>query len=147
MHVQQIYSSEEIVRTISVPLLLQTISAGFPSPAEDWIDKRLDLNEFLVRRPSSTFFVRVEGDSMTGAGIINGDLLVVDRAVEPKHRDVVLVIVDGDFTVKRWICQGDRRLLQPENENYPVLDLSLHSDWQVWGVVLFAVHSLRERGT
>jgi DNA polymerase V len=147
MQVQQIYSSEEIVRTISVPLLLHTISAGFPSPAEDWIDKKLDLNELMVQRPTSTFFVRVKGDSMRGAGIIDGDLLVVDRAVEPKHRDVVLVIVEGEFTVKRWICQGQKRLLQPENTNYPVLDLSLHSDWQVWGVVLFAVHSLRERGS
>jgi DNA polymerase V len=98
----------------------------------------------MVERPTSTFFVRVQGDSMQGAGILDGDVLVVDRALDPSHRNIVLAVVEGEFTVKRWLCKGVKRFLQPENPDYPTLDLSRCSDWQIWGVVLFAIHSLRE---
>jgi len=90
-------------RKVSLPYFVTSISAGFPSPADDYIDKKLDLNEYLIENPSSTFYVRVEGDSMIGAGIYSGDILIVDRSLEAQNRKIVLAILNGEFTVKKLI--------------------------------------------
>lgn len=122
------------------PLYLSAVAAGFPSPADDFIDKTLDLNEHMVRNPSATFFVRAHGDSMAGAGIASGDLLVVDRAVEPKNGDVIIAAVDGELTVKRVRTRDARLWLVPENPDYPAREITPESDFEVWGVVTYVIH-------
>ena len=130
---------------VSLPFMVSTVSAGFPSPAEGSIDKVLDLNELLIRQPTSTFFVRVKGDSMRDAGILDGDLIVVERGERPNNRDIVLAIVEGEFTIKRWVKQSGRLILQAENPAYPNIHLDEHIDWEVWGVVRYAIHSCTGR--
>src|SRR5471030_965586 len=119
-----------------LPLYLSRIKAGFPSPAEDYLDKKLDLNEHLIKHPASTFFVKVKGDSMTGAGITSGDLLIVDRSLEPKDKSIVVAVVNGDFTVKRICKDGTRLFLVPENPKYPLIEIKDGMDFEVWGVVV-----------
>jgi DNA polymerase V len=116
------------------------VAAGFPSPADDYIDRRLDLNEYLVRNPESTFYVRVHGESMRDAGIWAGDILVVDRAVQPATGRVVIAVLDGELTVKRLKKEGDRLLLVPENPDYSPVDVSGREDFSVWGVVTCVLH-------
>lgn len=126
----------------TVPLYLTPIAAGFPSPADDYIEKRLDLHEYLVRNPLSTFFLRARGDSMQGAGIYDGDLLIVDRSVEAGHNKVVIAAVEGELTVKRLLRRGRRVLLAPENPAYPEIDITEREYVHLWGVVTHAVHTL-----
>lgn len=125
-----------------LPLFLCGVQAGFPSPADDFIDKRLDLNEHLVPHPAATFFVRAAGDSMTGAGIHDGDLLVVDRAVEACSGRVVIAAIGGELTVKRLERHGERLLLVPANPDYPSFDVTAREDFEVWGVVTHVIHKV-----
>lgn len=118
------------------------VPAGFPSPAEDHVEGRLDLNEHLIRHPAATFFVRASGDSMLGAGIHPGDLLVVDRSLEPAHGKVVIAVVDNELTVKRLEVRDGRVRLLAENDRYPPIELAQGVELQVWGVVTSVVHSL-----
>jgi len=127
---------------ILLPLLLAGVQAGFPSPADDFIDKRLDLNEHLIPHPAATFFVRAVGDSMLGAGIHDGDLLVVDRAVEACAGRVVIAAIGGELTVKRLERKGDRMLLVPANPDYPSFDVSEREDFEIWGVVTHVIHKV-----
>ena len=132
-----------IEKTIAqVPLSLSSISAGFPSPAENYIDKPLDLNELMVAHPAATFFVRVSGDSMKNAGISHNDILVVDRAREAKNNDIIVAILFGEFTVKRWVKKGTHAFLVPENEQYSRITITEESDFEIWGVVTYAIHTL-----
>ena len=124
-----------------LPLYGARIAAGFPSPADDDLEAMLDLNAHLVQHPAATFFVRVKGDSMTGAGIQDGDLLVVDRALEPKSGAIVVAVVDGELTVKRLKVEGARVWLMPENPAYPPLELRDGQALHLWGVVVHAVRS------
>ena len=126
-----------------LPLFITSISAGFPSPADDYIDKTLDLNEFLVRHPAATFFVRVSGDSMLGAGIHPGDILIVDRAVEPAHKKIVIAIVDGEFTVKRLYKKSGKWFLAPENPEFEPLEITRDINFHIWGVVIYSIHRMR----
>lgn len=124
------------------PLFACGVSAGFPSPAEDYVEGRLDLNQFMVKHPAATFFVRVSGDSMIGAGIHHDDILVVDRSLEPVSGRVVIAVVNGELTVKRLVrCNGEARLLA-ENPNYPPMELTEETACEVWGVVTFVIHPL-----
>jgi DNA polymerase V len=125
---------------IKLPLFESFVHAGFPSPAEDYSDKKLDLNEFLIKHPSSTFFVKVEGDSMIGAGIFPGDMLVVDRYPVPQSGQVVLAILDGEFTIKRYLKKGKRVFLLPENLKYRAIELEEGQELIVWGVVIQVLH-------
>jgi len=120
--------------------VVSSVSAGFPSPADDYIEGRLDLNQHLIRHPAATFFVRVDGDSMIDAGIHPGDILIVDRALEPKDRNVVIANINGELTVKRIRIKYKKILLMPENENYPPLPIPADMDFQVWGVVTYVIH-------
>lgn len=121
---------------LELPLGAVKVSAGFPSPAADYENKRLDINEYLVRNPVSTFFFAVEGDSMQGAEIFDGDILVVDKSVRPRHGHIVVAFVDGQRLVKRLFRREGRVALVAENPNYPTLDIGEEQELQVWGVVV-----------
>jgi DNA polymerase V len=122
------------------PLFLTRVPAGFPSPADDHVDRSLDLNDLLIKRPEATFFVRVEGDSMEGAGIRSGDLLVVDRSLEARDGDVVVAALDGEMTVKRVRQRGGALWLVAANDAYPPQRVT--TELVVWGVVQHVVHEV-----
>lgn len=122
------------------PLFLARVRAGFPSPADDYVDRTLDLNDLVVRRPEATFFVRVEGDSMVDAGIHPGDLLVVDRSVEAGDGDVVIAAIDGEMTVKRVRQDEEALWLVADNEAYPPQRVT--TELVIWGVVQHVVHEV-----
>jgi DNA polymerase V len=119
-----------------IPLGAVKVSAGFPSPAADYEDKRLDINDYLVQNPVSTFFFPVEGDSMQGAEIFAGDILVVDKSVRPRHGHIVIAFVDGERLVKRLYRRAGRVALVAENPAYPRLEIQEGMDLEVWGVVV-----------
>jgi DNA polymerase V len=126
----------------TVPLMAWRVPCGFPSPAEDYVERPLDFNDLLIAHPAATFAVRVEGNSMTGAGIFPGDIAVVDRAVTPANNSVILALLDGAFTIKRYRCRGEARWLQAENPAYPDLPLTEASAFEVWGVVTKSIRML-----
>ncbi len=116
------------------------IHAGFPSPAFDYLEKELDLNEYLIKHPSSTFLAKVTGDSMIKANLKDGDLLIIDKAKEPKTGDTVVAVVEGEFTVKKLRIEKGRYYLVPENDNYKPIEVT--NDTEIWGVVIKASISL-----
>ena len=120
-----------------LPLYLSPVEAGFPSPADDFLDRRLDLHRFLVRNESATFFLRAHGESMINAGIHDGDLLVVDRSEPAGHNRIVIAALDGELTVKRLIRRRNRVLLAPENPDYPEIDITEHEYVHIWGCLLY----------
>ena len=120
-------------------LLSHRISAGFPSPAADYAEDGLDLNHYLVQNKPATFMFTVKGDSMLGAGICDGDKVVVDKALKPKHKDIVVAVVDGEYTIKRLHQLRGRIELQPENPNYQPITFDEGSELQIWGVVVGVV--------
>ena len=122
--------------------LFESVSAGFPSPAADYADKKLDLNDLCIRNPSATFFIRVAGDSMQGAGIYDGDILIVDKSLTAKTRDVIVAVIDGEFLVKRLCRQGNRVFLAAENFHYSPILIEENTDFQVWGVVTKVIHNI-----
>jgi len=125
------------------PLFCTRISAGFPSPADDYIENALDLNEYLIKHPAATFFVRVTGDSMIGAGINSGDILIVDRSVTAVNNSVIVAVLNGEFTVKRLVKRGSCIHLFPENPAYEPIEINNGSEFEVWGVVIHVIHSMR----
>jgi DNA polymerase V len=127
----------------SIPLYGHSIPAGFPSPADDYVEDRLDLNQLLVHNKSSTFFLRVKGDSMTGAGIFDGDIIVVDRSLEPVDRTVVVAVVDGELTVKRLRLRCGSTELHAENPKYQPIRFKEGQELTIWGVVTSTVHTVR----
>lgn len=119
-----------------------SVPAGFPSPAADYEENKLDLNKHLIKNPAATFFVRVTGDSMVGAGIHNGDLLVVDRSIEPRNKNVVIAVINGELTVKRIRIHKKEITLEAENANYRAQRITEDTEFEVWGVVTSVVHKL-----
>ena len=128
--------------TTARPLFLSGVSAGFPSPADDYLDRRLDLNEHLIKNPAATFFVKVAGDSMTGAGINDDDMLIVDRSLEPASGNIVIAVINGELAVKRLLKKNGNCQLVAENQHYPPLDINEDTPLEIWGVVTYAIHSL-----
>ena len=126
----------------ALPFFVASVSAGFPSPAEDYIEKKLDLNALLVKHPAATFFVRVEGNSMEGANIFSGDILIVDKSLKPKNNNIVVAVINGEFTVKRIHLQEGKLFLMPENNRFPPLEVKEEMDFQVWGVVAHVIHAV-----
>jgi len=124
------------------PLLGSNITAGFPSPAQDYIEKTIDLNEQLITHPVATFFVRVEGDSMIGAGIFPDDVLIVDRAMNAVNNNVIVAVLNSELTVKRLRITDDYWSLVPENPAYPEIIITEDTDFTVWGVVTYCIHKL-----
>lgn len=130
----------------SLRLLSHRISAGFPSPAADYLEDKLDLNEYLIRNKPATFLFTVKGDSMIGASIEEGDKVIVDRALSPKHDDIVVAVVDGEYTLKRLYRHMGQVELHAENPAYPPIRFSEGSELQVWGVVVGVVRRYSSRG-
>ena len=124
------------------PLFMVPVAAGFPSPADDYLEGKLDLNKYLIKHPAATFFVRVTGDSMIEAGIHPGDILIVDRSIEPTDKKVVIAVIDGELTVKRIRKLKDKIMLMPENDNYEPLPIEDGMDVEIWGVVTSVIHPL-----
>jgi len=122
-----------------IPLYSSRPQAGFPAPGDDQIEKVLDINDLVVKNPASTFFVRVEGDSMEGAGIFSGDVLVIDRSLTPKDGSIVVAAVYGEMVVKRLLKKGDTHILASENKNYEPIQVTGHEDCLIWGIVVGSV--------
>ena len=127
-------------KSVDIGLHVSSISAGFPSPAEDHIDVSLNLNDYLVKHPSSTFYIYVKGDSMIGSGIYDGDLMVVDRSLEPESNSIVVAVIDGEFTVKKIHKKNNQIYLLPDNKNYKPIHIKEGMDFQVWGIVTHSIH-------
>lgn len=127
---------------LSLPLYSSRISAGFPSPAESYVDSKIDLNKELIKKPAATFLIRVEGDSMIGAGIHNLDILIVDRSLDPCSGKIVVAVLNGEFTVKRLKKNNGRAFLYPENPRYSPIEITKEMDFSIFGVVTYAIHSL-----
>ncbi|HSY62717.1 MAG TPA: translesion error-prone DNA polymerase V autoproteolytic subunit [Cytophaga sp.] len=123
-----------------IPLADGAVAAGFPSPAGDYIDNKIDIFEYLVQHPIATFYVRVKGNSMINASIHDGDLLVVDRSIEPRNNQIVVAIIDGEFTVKRISKYNNKLYLIPENEKFKPMEITENMGFEVWGVVTFVIH-------
>jgi DNA polymerase V len=126
-----------------IPFFGNYIKAGFPSPADDYIENRLDLNELLIKHPAATFFVRVEGESMENALIRSGDVLVVDRSLSPAHGKIVVAVLNGEFTVKRIAMCGKNISLLSENDSFPAIEITEDVDFQIWGVVTHIIHQAK----
>ena len=133
----------DVPRGPALPLVLSRVSAGFPSPADDYVEGHLDLHELTGALSPSCYWMRAEGASMTGAGILSGDLLLVDRAPEPQSGDVVVAALDGELTVKRFMRRGRRTALLAANPAYPTIELAEGQELVVWGVVTYVLHRAR----
>ena len=134
-------SFDSTTKKFKIPLLTDSVSAGFPSPADDYTEENIDLNEHLISNPFSTFFLRVKGDSMINAGIKDKDLIIVDKSLIAKPGDIVIAMIDGEFTIKRLSIKNDELYLKAENHNYPDFRFNTHIDVQIWGVVIYSIHS------
>lgn len=130
----------EFTNKTEIPLFLSEVAAGFPSPADDYIDKKMDLNEHLIKNPAATFFVRAYGDSMRDANIASGDILIVDRAQDAIHNSIVIAALNGELTVKRLKQKNNRLYLAPENPDYPILEITEESSFEIWGVVTYIIY-------
>ena len=130
------------LKQFNLPMFLESVSAGFPSPADDYLEAKLDLNELLIKNPSATFFVRVTGDSMIKAGIYSGDILVVDRSLDPKDGSIVIAVINGELTVKRLSYKQGNIFLVPENKFYNPIQITEEMNFEVWGVVRSVIHSV-----
>jgi len=126
---------------LELPFLETLIPAGFPSPADDYMEMSLDLNERLIRNPSSTFFAQITGSSMINAGIHDGDLVIIDKSLQPKDDSVLVCIVDGEFTLKRFKkTDNESAYLMPDNPDYEPIKVNQHNNFMIWGVVTYSIH-------
>ena len=141
--IQVLDSFDSTTKRFRIPLLNDSVSAGFPSPADDYTEENIDLNEHLISNPFSTFFLRVKGDSMINAGIKDKDLIIVDKSLIAKPGNIIIAMIDGEFTIKRLSIKNDELYLKAENNNYPDFRFKNHIDVQIWGVVIYSIHSYR----
>jgi DNA polymerase V len=123
-----------------LPLASSTISAGFPSPADDFIENQVDIFDRIVKHPASTFLVRAKGNSMINKGIQNGDILVVDKSLKPENNSIVIAYIDGEFTVKRFRKEKENIVLYPANRDYKPIKIDSEDNFLVWGVVTYVLH-------
>ena len=137
------YISEVVSKGLyEIPLYGDKVAAGFPSPADDYLEDKIDLNQYLVKHPASTFLVRASGESMINAGIFPNDILVVDRSLKAENGKVVIAVVDSELTVKRYKKVGNKVELVPENERYQKIVLEKESEAYIWGVVTNVIHQV-----
>lgn len=132
----------EYGHAVVIPLAESSVHAGFPSPADDFLEGSLDLNRLVIKHPEATFFARVEGDSMRDEGITEGDILVVDKAVEPYDGCLAVAYIDGEFTLKRVRIEPDRILLVPANPKYKTIEITADNEFSVWGIVSWILKSV-----
>ncbi|MCC9135948.1 LexA family protein [Pontibacter silvestris] len=128
---------------LELPLMQSCVAAGFPSPADNYLEDHVNLQRLLISNPSATYLVRVRGESMIDARLYDGDLLVVDRSLEAQSGQVIIGVVDGEFTVKQLVLRGDVFYLQPANQQYPPLKLTDEMDFKPWGVVVWSLHKIK----
>ena len=128
-------------KKFNLPLMGDLVSAGFPSPADDYTEQNIDLNEHLIKNPFSTFFLRVKGDSMINSGIQNHDLIIVDKSLIAMPGNIVIAMIDGEFTVKRLEKKNGELYLKAENDSYPDFNFKNHNEIQIWGVVIYSIHN------
>ncbi len=126
----------------SYPYFAESVQAGFPSPAQDHLEKQLDLNELLIKHPAATFFVNVQGSSMIDAGIHSGDILIVDRAITPVDGKIVIAVINGEFTVKRLNKKDGQVWLVSENPEFADIHITDEVDFEIWGVVTYVINKL-----
>jgi DNA polymerase V len=126
-----------------LPLYLSRISAGNPTHSENNMEKRMDLNDYLIKHPDTTFLLRVSGSSMINAGIYHNDILIVDRSLEPTDGNIVVASINGELTVKRLKRDGDRLYLMPENNKFKPIEINEYTDFRIWGVATNSIHSLK----
>lgn len=131
--------------SIRIPLALEKVAAGFPSPAQDYIDKTLDMNEHLIKNEAATFVVKVASLSMRDVGIEIDDEIIVDRSIEPKHESIVMALIDNEFTIKRLIIEDDYRWLKAENPEYSDIRPKDGQEFIVWGVVTYVIKPFKNR--
>ncbi|MBR5398690.1 MAG: translesion error-prone DNA polymerase V autoproteolytic subunit [Bacteroidales bacterium] len=131
--------------SLVLPVADGGICAGFPSPAQDYVESGIDLNRELVKNPAATFFGRVKGDSMTGAGIEDGDIIVIDKSLEASEGDIAVCFLDGEFTLKRIHIEKDVLWLVPENPKYKKIKVTADQHFMVWGVVTYSIKDVRKR--
>lgn len=139
LKIQHVARPKDAPHAVLTPLYSSRPAAGFPAPGDDQVENILDINDLVVKNPASTFFVRVEGDSMTGAGIFSGDVLVVDRAIDPEDAMIVVAAVNGELVVKRLSIRKAEQLLISENENYAPIAIGDGEECFIWGVVVGSV--------
>jgi DNA polymerase V len=139
MKVVEMYRVKSEVKVV-LPLFLARIAAGYPSPADDYIEERIDLNKKLIKHPEATYLVRVIGDSMVNARIDEGDFLIVDKALEAGNGDIVLAVFNGEFTVKRLVRKANRLFLVAANPQYPPCEITPEMDFEIWGKVTYIFH-------
>ncbi len=137
--IDALYTAHQ-AQPVLIPLLEGKVSAGFPSSAENFIDKALDLNELLIKHPSATFFIRVKGHSMVKAGIHDNDILIVDRALSVSDNKIVIARMQDELTVKRIKIVGEKLFLMPDSDEYKAVEVTDTMDFEVWGVVTFVIH-------
>ena len=125
-----------------IPLTNNNISAGFPSPADDFKEIRISLDKEIIKNEEATFYARVDGESMQGAGLNDGDLIVIDRSEEPKNGSIAVCFLDGEFTVKRIQKKGQELYLKPENSKFKPIQITEEMNFQVWGVVTHIIHKI-----
>ena len=141
LYIKALHPSGSTFKKVKIPLLSDSISAGFPSPADDYTEENIDLNEHLISNPFSTFFLRVKGDSMINSGIKDKDLVIVDKSLTAKPGNIIIAMIDGEFTIKRLSIKNNELYLKAENHNYPDFSFRNHIDIQIWGVVIYSIHS------
>jgi len=132
-------------KQILTPIFLDSVSAGFPSPATDYMENKLDLNEYLIKHPAATFIVKAKGSSMTDARIISGDLLIVDRSISPKNDDIVIASIFGDLTVKKLKKKQNSFFLLSANSDYPSIEVKEEMECFIWGVITYIIHETASR--
>ena len=130
----EVYNSNTTTN-LSLQLVENGISAGFPSPADDFLDASIDLNKTLIKNKDATFYGRVKGDSMINGGLSDGDLLIIDKSIEPKNGKIAVCFIDGEFTVKRIKIEKELIWLIPENKNYQPIKVTADNDFVIWGIV------------
>jgi len=148
MIIKELYKSENLniftpdtEKVCELPFFESKVPAGFPSPADDYLEMSLDLNEKLIRNPSSTFFAQITGSSMINAGIHDGDLVIVDKSLTPKDNSILICSIDGEFTLKRFKkVDDDTGFLMPDNPKYQPIRVSKHNTFIIWGVVTYSIH-------
>ena len=142
MDVELLGKAAEISLLREYPLFGMPIKAGFPSPAEDWVEGKIDFNQYLVKNPAATYLLKVKGDSMIDAGISPEDIIVVDSSLEAKHKDIVIACINGDMTLKRLYKRGKRLALLPENPKYEAIEIAGDAEFSIWGVVKHVIKSM-----
>lgn len=136
------FFTPDLESEIKIPYINQGVSAGFPSPALDFLETAIDLNKELIENKKTTFYIKVEGHSMIDAGINDKDILIVDRTLEPSDKKIAVCFIDGEFTVKRLKLEKDCLYLMPENQNYEAIKISEENNFMIWGIVTYVIKKL-----